>query len=303
MHSYADVLKWLNSQQKVMEDLLLEWSNINSYSLNPAGIKQLSQNVKKSFSTLGPVQSIALKSPALSIQKRPQASKQILLVCHLDTVYPPNSSFKKVNKQRGVLKGPAVADAKGGIVVMLKALEAFEKTSVAKNLGWRVIINTDEEIGSPHSSHIWKKIASQFDVGLIFEPSLPNGDLVSARRGSANLTLTAHGRSAHAGRNPQDGRNAIQALAECIYKVEALAHKNCRINFGFWEGGGPVNVVADHAMTQFNIRFSKMSDYKIFTQKLVKVIKNLEHKREVKLVLSGGVTAPSNPLIPKTLKL
>ena len=313
------LLNWIDSQQKTMQDLLIQWSSINTHSLNSAGLKILSQHIVEAFAVfnehitflpLPPYQPASLNgkalthelAPAISIQKRPKAPKQILFVCHFDTVYSIKTSFDVI-KNKNVLNGPGVADAKGGIVVMLKALEAFERSPVAKNIGWRIVLNTDEEIGSPGSFELWKRLAPKFDLCFIFEPSLPNGDLVSSRKGSANLALTAHGRSAHAGRNPEDGRNAIQALAECVYKIEGLSHEDCKINFGYWEGGGPVNVVTENALTQFNIRFSQISDYKNFIKEVTKITKQISQKREVKVILSGQVTAEAKPLIPETLKL
>ncbi len=304
-------LNWIESQQNVMEALVEKWATINTYSFNLLGLKFLSQKLSKSFSVFKePVQFIPLNSkeelaPVLSIQKRPHALKQVLLVNHFDTVYPLNTPISELKKKGNVLKGPGVTDSKGGIAVMLKALEAFEQTPWAKDVGWRVVLTTDEEIGSPGSSKIWPKIISKFDLGLVFEPCLPNGNLVGARSGSANFTLEAHGRSAHAGRNLKDGRNAIEALAECIYKIESFIkrEKNVTINFGYWEGGGPVNVVPDKATARFNVRMNSVDDYVSTKNKIQNLINDIQRKRKVRLALTSILTALPKPLTPKTLKL
>ena len=119
----------------------------------------------------------------------------------------------------GNINGPGVADAKGGIVVMLAALRALESSPLAGSIGWDVLLNADEEIGSPGSVHVVKKLASRCDVGLLYEPALPDGTLVSWRKGSGNFTFVVRGRAAHAGREFEKGRNAIVAVSRLIDQI------------------------------------------------------------------------------------
>ena len=125
----------------------------------------------------------------------------------MDTVYAPNHPFKRVEQlDSNLLRGPGVADMKGGLVVMLTALEALEKHSSALNIGWEVLINPDEEIGSIGSESLLIAAAKRNTLGLIFEPSFADGTLVSSRKGSGNFSVSARGRSAHAGRDFFQGR-------------------------------------------------------------------------------------------------
>src|SRR5690606_18864272 len=118
------------------------------------------------------------------------------------------------------------------------------------------LINPDEEIGSIGSAPLLVQGAKRNDFGLTYEPSLPDGTLAGARKGSGNFTTVVHGRAAHAGREPQMGRNAIALLAEYIQALFALngAMPDITVNPGRIDGGGPVNVVPDLAQCAFNVR-------------------------------------------------
>src|SRR6185503_18576279 len=99
----------------------------------------------------------------------------------------------------------------GGIVVMLTALRALERSPFAEKIGWEVLLNPDEEIGSPNSSALLVEAARRNHLGLIFEPAMSDGSLVGSRKGSGTFTATIKGRAAHAGRDFANGRSAILA--------------------------------------------------------------------------------------------
>ena len=242
---------------------------------------------------------------AISITKRSSVPTQVLLVCHMDTVHLPQSSAKVTFKDQRTLAGPGVADAKGGIVVMLKALEALERSPYRDKIGWKVVINSDEEIGSPGSTSLLLAKAKESHIGLVFEPSLSDGALVGRRKGSGNFTLIVRGRSAHAGRDYTKGRNAINALAECIVGIKSLmkAGSGLIINFGTVEGGKAVNIVPDLALTRFNVRVEETSHQEYFEETVKKIIDSIAQQDEVSVALEGGFTAPPKPLNGKTLEL
>ena len=101
---------------------------------------------------------------AIAITKRPTAPVRVLLNIHLDTVYPPDSPFQSALEEAGILRGPGVADAKGGLAVMLTALEALERSPDAERIGWRVLLNPDEEIGSPGSASLLAETRARLPI-------------------------------------------------------------------------------------------------------------------------------------------
>src|SRR5207253_7136774 len=126
---------------------------------------------------------------ALRATKRHEPSSgvavRVLLNIHTDTVYPLDHPFQSVTRiDEHTLRGPGVIDAKGGLVVMLAAIEALERSALAPQIGWEVLLNPDEEIGSPGSAHLFKEVASRHRVGLVFEPAIGEGNLVDSDRKS-----------------------------------------------------------------------------------------------------------------------
>src|SRR5262249_17454996 len=115
-----------------------------------------------------------------------------------------------------------VADAKGGLAVMLIALQAFEQCPWSKNIGWEILINPDEEIGSPGSSELLRQCATSNHVGMVYEPAFADGAIVSQRKGSGNFDLVVRGRAAHAGRDFAQGRNALTAAATAAIALDHL---------------------------------------------------------------------------------
>jgi glutamate carboxypeptidase len=188
---------------------------------------------------------------------------------------------------------------------MLIALEAFERSSWAEKLGWEVLINPDEEIGSPGSTRLLIQAAKRNHLGLVFEPSLPNGNLVGARKGSGNFTVIVKGKAAHAGRNPQLGRNAIDAIARFIVELASLADSEggTTTNVGYVQGGGPVNVVPDLAVCRLNVRVVTQVDQRSFEDGLNRLADEINRIDGISLELHGSFARPPKQLDIKTLQL
>ena len=280
-HSFIDTLNTINGQQRTMMSLLRSWAAINSESENLSGLSQMIAALEMQFLSLGghmqridlpPRSTIAIDgSPitiphgqALHITKRPEAPIQIFLGGHMDTVYSPSHPFQKAEDlSENILRGPGVADMKGGLIVMLTALKAFENHPSSKNVGWEILINPDEEIGSIGSEQLFVAAAQRNHLGLIFEPSFADGALVSDRKGSANFSVVAKGLAAHAGRDFEKGRNAIAAIADFILRASALSNKTkgISVNVGQVLGGGPVNIVPDFALCRLNMRADAIEDF------------------------------------------
>lgn len=284
--------EWIEAQKESMVSELTIWANNNSSSDNHIGLARMLAILEKSFFCLnGKSERIPLPprktisssgeiviSPhgeALRITKRPHAPIQIFLGGHMDTVYPLSHSFQTVFRpEDNILRGPGVADMKGGLLIMLTALQALEAHPAATNIGWEVLINPDEEIGSIGSESLFERAAKRNHLGLIFEPSFADGAIVSSRKGSINFSVVAKGKAAHAGRDFDKGRNAILALADYITEACKLINpeKGISVNPGYIQGGGPVNVVPDIAICRLNARAITPVDFLELKKKLTGLV-------------------------------
>ena len=180
----------------------------------------------------------------------------------MDTVYPKDFPFQKaVTIDATTMQGPGVTDMKGGLVVLWKTLEALEQSPFRDQIGWRVLINPDEEIGSPRSSALFKSFAIGSHLALLYEPVLNDGSFVNRRVGSANYRAETIGKAAHAGRDIAKGENAIYPLARWILKIQKFHHpeKEAIVNVGMIQGGSAYNIVPDRAKAYVNIRAGKES--------------------------------------------
>jgi glutamate carboxypeptidase len=312
MNSHAPYIDWIDSQAAQMRAWVVEWSNVNSGTGNLAGIEKMTNLLRPQLDLLkgdllmiplppasqidgrGEVKESALGS-AISVITRPEAPLRVLLAIHMDTVYPPDHPFQTTTSlDANKLQGPGVTDAKGGLAVLLKALEAFERSPQAQKLGWELLINPDEEIGSVSSASLLAQAAKRNHLGLLFEPALSDGAIVSARKGSGNFTIVIRGRSAHAGRDFAAGRSAIVALAELVTELHALNARlpELTINVGRIEGGGALNVVPDLAICRVNVRSSAPGDEANFHDALSRLLATINARDGLRAESHGGFTSP-----------
>ncbi|MFN3388860.1 MAG: hydrolase, partial [Allosphingosinicella sp.] len=207
-------------------------------------------------------------------------------------------------REDGVLGGPGVADMKGGIAVMLAALKAVEGSAAAARLGYEVVINSDEEVGSPGSAPLIADAARGKAAAFTYEPSaLPDGTLAGDRPGSGNFSLFVRGRSAHAGRNPEDGRNAVLAAADLALRLAAARGAGLSVNPARIDGGGPNNVVPDHAVLRVNMRPRTAADQDRAQAALDETVAAVSGAHEVSIDVHGGFARPPRPLDERGEKL
>lgn len=300
----------IERQGKRMVELVCEWAAINSFTHNLEGVEKMLEVVGAKFDKLGALRSeIQTPAPgvlgkALSFRMRPDAKRQILLCGHVDTVYPPYTDFQQAQRiDEATLGGPGVADMKGGLVVMLVALEALERCDEKEGLGWEVLLMTDEEVGSPGSRRVLEERASLFDYGLDFEPALPNGSLVSARKASGHFRFDATGQAAHAGRDFGEGRNAIVALAELATRAAALSQTGTTVNVGMIKGGVSPNVVPDEAMMTLNVRTPDDAQMEKVREKLHQLACEVSQSTGVEMIVEDGLSRPAKVFDQKTRQL
>jgi glutamate carboxypeptidase len=291
------------------------WSGINSGSANLQGLALIAGTLADAFSALpgdvalvapAPVQAVDADGSGralshgqnLHLKVRPEAPVQLLLTGHMDTVYAADHPFQAIDwKEDGVLGGPGVADMKGGIAVMLAALKAVEASGAAANLGYEVVINSDEEVGSPGSAALIASAAQGKAAALTYEPSaLPDGTLAGARPGSGNFSFVVRGRSAHAGRNPEDGRNAVVAASELALRLAMSRTPGLSINPARIEGGSPNNVVPDLAVLRVNMRPRTADDEEIAKRLIAKALDETARQHGVYIEVHGGFGRPPKPM-------
>ncbi|MFT4059128.1 MAG: hydrolase [Legionella sp.] len=310
--SYQKLVDVICSKQKLMIEQLYQFCEINSGTSNISGLTQILQVLHTAYKPIAdeihlkkspPLSIINMSSDtvmqqcgdALFIQKRPHLKRRILLSGHMDTVYPQHSPFQKLTYiNDNQINGPGVADMKGGLIVMLHALTALEQNEHAKQLGWDVLINADEEIGSPASSVIFDEIAANYQAALVYEPAMtPTGTLAKNRRGSGKFTLIATGKAAHVGRAFAKGRNAICYLAEIITAVHQLndQREGVTINVGKIAGGEVLNMVPDKAVAKLDVRFSQPEDQQWVNQEFAKILHKFK-QQDYTLTIQGAFGRP-----------
>lgn len=298
------------------------WSAINTGTANLEGLEQMAATLADAFSDLpgevtlvdpAPVTAIGADGQEfekahgqhMTLSVRPEAERRLMFTGHMDTVFPKDSAFQ--NQQwidDDTLNGPGLADMKGGIAVFLHALKAFERSDAAERIGYDVLINSDEETGSLASAPLIEQMAQGKYAALTYEPSaLPDGTLAHARGGSGNYSLTITGKSAHAGRNPQDGRNAIVAAADMVMRLKQMQTAECPINPARIEGGAANNVVPDHAVLRFNIRPRSPEAASSFEASLAAMIGDIQQAHEVSVHQHGGISRPPKPVDRRAQRL
>ena len=305
-----------------MLDQVLAWAAVNSGSRNLPGLEQVAGLLADAFSTLpgemgfedpSPVEAVDAAGRTgnvehgkhLHVTVRPDARVQLLFTGHMDTVFGVDHEFQHTRwLEDGVLNGPGVADMKGGIAVMLAALKAVEQDPAGSRIGYEVVINSDEEVGSPGSAALLARAARGKRAALTYEPAaLPDGTLAGARPGSGNFAIIVHGRSAHAGRNPEDGRNALLAAADLALHLAAGRYPGLNINPSRIDGGSPSNVVPDLAILRVNLRPRTPEDQERARDLIETAVIAVAAEREVQIEVHGGFGRPPKPLSPEAEKL
>ncbi len=319
MNSQAEIFQAIDVERSAVINKLIHWSTVNSGTSNLSGLAKMAELIEAEFSGLKDIsQRITLNSTetladdgelikvhygdVLKFQKRPEAEVQVLLCGHMDTVFPADHFFQSTQfKDSNTLHGPGVADMKGGLLVMIQALKAFEHHPLASSIGWEVVVNPDEETGSIGSAVELRKSAEKALVGMVYEPALADGTLAGERKGSGNFSIKVTGKSAHAGREFHQGRNAIALLSRVfsqldeINLISTLESKSVTVNLGRVAGGGALNIVPDLAVGHFNVRMSNLQEQVWVKEKIAAIVEKANSQEGYCVELFGNFSR-----IPKT---
>jgi len=227
-----------------------------------------------------------------------------LLVGHTDTVWPVGTLEEMpVTEEDGRLHGPGTLDMKGGLTQMVVALRALARRGLEPALPVVVLVNSDEEIGSPESRPLVERLAREADRAWVLEPALgASGRIKTARKGVGHMTVVVRGRPAHAGLEPEKGASAIQELAHVIHALHALTDldRGITVNVGVVDGGARPNVVAPEARARVDVRVPTVDA----GDEVERAIRSLVPRVEgVRLEVEGGMLIPPMEATPRNQAL
>lgn len=280
---------------------MLKWIerlvNIDSGSYHKSGVDQIGRLLEEHYKKLGFIVKTEKQEEHgnhLVIQHSETRNPTIIILAHMDTVFPVGTAAERpffIEGNRAY--GPGVIDMKASQISLLYAIKALihEGDDSYKNI--RIVLNSDEEVGSPTSRAIIEREAIGRKYALVMEPARKDGSLVSARRGKGNYTLIVEGKAAHSGIEPEKGRSAIEELAHKIIQLHELSDhdKGISVNVGLIEGGSAANTVSDHAEAQIDIRISEIEQAEILEEKMEEICSTTD-VAGTKVLLEGEMNRP-----------
>jgi glutamate carboxypeptidase len=231
---------------------------------------------------------------------------RIMLVAHLDTVYPVGTAAARPLRPEGdTLLGPGSADNKSGLLSGLYAMAALEGLGMLERCGTiSMVCGGDEETDMRSSITLLQDLAPSYDLALVLEAGRENGDIVGARKGGGSFVLETFGKAAHAGVEPEKGAHAVLALAHHIIALQGLngMRDGVTVNAGVIQGGTVPNAVPDYARVTIDVRVVRPDD-------IEPVVAALRAEAErvvvpgVRSELSGGWGAPPMARTPQIAAL
>lgn len=199
---------------------------------------------------------------------------KIILNAHTDTVFKPGDVEKYPLRIEGdTAYGLGIVDCKGGIVVAIYAVRMMQEQGILPNKEICFIFNCDEEIGSPTGKQVFDLELPNADMAFVFEPSRLEDGVLTARKGSASITVDVVGKQAHSGVNYLDGRSAIMEVAARIMKLyeSNIDERGIQFNVGPVVNDDPTNIVSGHATAKVSVRVANQADIETVKELVAKV--------------------------------
>jgi len=283
--------------------------NIDSGSHHPEGVSMIANFFHKRYEKIG--WTVLQKkwndkvAPCLEITNTNQEQYDILLIGHMDTVFPVGTAQARpfaIRDDRAY--GPGVNDMKSGCLLMYYALRSLHEQKLLDDILICVAMNSDEEISSIYSRSWIEGLAQKAKYAFILEPARPNGALVNGRKGLGRFNLTFKGLAAHAGVEPEKGINAVNEMAHWITVLHGLTDTlaGTNVNVGLVAGGIAANVVADHAEAKVDLRFRTMAEYQRIADKVYE-LQQCPVTPGIHVQVEGMVTRPPMNLSEQTKAL
>ena len=217
----------------------------------------------------------------------------ILLLCHMDTVFPLGTLSKIPYREAdGKIFGPGTLDMKAGIVISLAAIEEAQKSGLNRPV--TLLCTSDEEIGSLTSREHIERLAKDSALVLVLEAGLVDGSLKTWRKGVGEFWIKVHGRAAHAGVDHEKGRNAIEEMAHQVIAIQGLTDysKQTTVNVGVIHGGTVSNVVPEEAIIQVDVRVMQPGEWERLEDEMKKLKPVLDG---TSIEVSGELNRPPMP--------
>ena len=282
--------------------------NIDSGSTNKAGVDRVGKILIEEYKQMG--FEIEIKENDeygnnILIKHKEAINPEILLIAHMDTVYPIGTAAERpFTIKNGLAYGPGVADMKASQVTLLYAMKYLHEKNedILKNV--IIILNGDEEVGSPTSRELIEEVSKNVKYALVMEPARKDGSVVSSRRGGGRYILHVHGKSAHSGVAPEEGRSAIEELAYKTIKLNHLTdhEQGISVSVGIVEGGDAVNMIPDSATGYVDVRVCS-EEQSLEIAKKIGEICSVPDVPGTTIQLEGGITRPPMELDKKNQML
>ncbi|OWR30896.1 carboxypeptidase [Saccharibacillus sp. O23] len=287
---------WGKAEEEMLA-LIEQLVNIDSGTLDKEGVDRVGAILAEEYGKLGFSAEKDWQSERgdnLLVIHKEAEEPDILIVAHMDTVFPRGTAeARPFSRGSTQAYGPGVADMKGSQVMVLYALKHLIASGREAYRKVRIVLNSDEEIGSVHSRALIEQQARLSRYALIVEPSDDQGRLVTRRRGGGKYELHIQGVAAHAGAEPEKGRSAIEDLAHKVIKLHALtdASAGVNVNVGVVGGGTSVNTIAPNAFARIDVRMQTAEQ----AERLDRQIREICETPDVEgtsAELTGGITRP-----------
>jgi glutamate carboxypeptidase len=282
MKSYAiyfeEIESFLISREPEMFTFLEELVKIQSGSHNKAGIDRTARAIAHTFqgldvSTETVEQRLQGNNLVIRSSAQPSADKQVLLVGHMDTVFPEDTDFNWYKADNDKSYGPGVVDMKGGLVVGIYALKALAELGLLEQIPITFVFNSDEEIGSRSSVDLIQKEAHSSAFAFVLEAGGLENEVVTGRKGNLTIDLHIEGRAGHAAFATKDKPSAILEMAHKIIEFESLNDfdKGITINVGKINGGIGSNTIPEFSNAQVDFRFMDSTDLKHLEERVSEI--------------------------------
>jgi len=289
---------------------IIDWVEMETPSDRPDLIDRLLDHVERSFDNL-PVTVRRIPGRdgcggqlVLTYAPAGCEGKPALIMGHVDTVWAAGTlSERPVRREDDRLYGPGIFDMKAGSYLATETMRRIAAAGLVPPRPITVFLNSDEEIGSPTSRDTIEELAQKAAFVLVPEPAFEApGTVITARKGWARFSITAHGRSSHAGGNLADGRSAIREIARHILDIEGLndTEEKATFNVGTVKGGTLLNVVPAEARIEIDMRAEDMAT----AERLVnEMLARRPFDPDIRIEVEGGLNRPTFERSAKVARL